>query len=169
MKVSELMTRKLITVRPLESIEGVIELLQGRGVRHILVMDKTVLVGIISDRDLKPRDGSDQDQKKRHVNRRSLLPDGTRCRRRDHDDTSGDYRNCRQCQSSRQGHGTAPVWCPAGCRRRTRGWSDHGNRFAGVFRRIGAKRKRLGPARTEKASRKKTEHSSSRTPSSKKT
>lgn len=53
MKVSELMTRKLITVRPLESIEGVIELLQGRGVRHILVMDKTALVGIISDRDLK--------------------------------------------------------------------------------------------------------------------
>ena len=53
MKVSELMTRKLITVRPLESIEGVIELLKGRGVRHILVMDKQTLVGIISDRDLK--------------------------------------------------------------------------------------------------------------------
>ena len=53
MKVSELMTRKLITVRPLESIEGVIELLQRRGVRHILVMDKKTLVGIISDRDLK--------------------------------------------------------------------------------------------------------------------
>jgi acetoin utilization protein AcuB len=53
MKVSELMTRKLITVRPLESVEGVIELLQGRGVRHLLVMDKKELVGIISDRDLK--------------------------------------------------------------------------------------------------------------------
>ena len=53
MKVSELMTRKLIMVRPLESVEGVIELLQRRGVRHILVMDNGKLVGIISDRDLK--------------------------------------------------------------------------------------------------------------------
>ena len=53
MQVAELITRKLITVRPLDSVEGVIELLQRRGVRHLLVMDKAKLVGIISDRDLK--------------------------------------------------------------------------------------------------------------------
>jgi acetoin utilization protein AcuB len=53
MQVARLMTRKLITVRPIDSIEEAIRLLRQRGVRHLLVIEKTKLVGIISDRDLK--------------------------------------------------------------------------------------------------------------------
>jgi acetoin utilization protein AcuB len=53
MKVSELMTRKLITVAPNDSVEGAVQLLRQRGVRHLLVMNEGRLVGILSDRDLK--------------------------------------------------------------------------------------------------------------------
>ncbi len=53
MKVSELMTRKLITVAPNDSVEGAVRLLRQRGVRHLLVMKEGRLVGILSDRDLK--------------------------------------------------------------------------------------------------------------------
>jgi CBS domain-containing protein len=53
MKVSELMTRKLITVAPDDSVEAAVQLLRQRGVRHLLVMKKDKLVGILSDRDLK--------------------------------------------------------------------------------------------------------------------
>ena len=53
MNDSQLMTKKLITVRPLDSVEGAIKLLRRRGVRHLLVMNRTRLVGIISDRDIK--------------------------------------------------------------------------------------------------------------------
>jgi CBS domain-containing protein len=53
MKVSELMTRKLITVAPDDSVEAAVQLLRQRGVRHLLVMRKEKLVGILSDRDLK--------------------------------------------------------------------------------------------------------------------
>jgi acetoin utilization protein AcuB len=53
MKVSELMTRKLITVAPDDSVEEAVQLLRQRGVRHLLVMKGGRLVGILSDRDLK--------------------------------------------------------------------------------------------------------------------
>jgi acetoin utilization protein AcuB len=53
MKVSQLMSRKLITVRPQDSVETAVALLRQRGVRHLLVIDKKELVGIISDRDIK--------------------------------------------------------------------------------------------------------------------
>lgn len=53
MKVAQLMTKKLITVRPMDSVEEAVKLLRQRGVRHLLVMDKSRLVGIISDRDIK--------------------------------------------------------------------------------------------------------------------
>ena len=53
MKVSELMTRKLITVGPLDSVEGAVRLLRQRGVRHLLVMKEGRLVGILSDRNIK--------------------------------------------------------------------------------------------------------------------
>jgi acetoin utilization protein AcuB len=53
MKVSELMTRKLITVGPDDSVEAAVQLLRLRGVRHLLVMKGDRLVGILSDRDLK--------------------------------------------------------------------------------------------------------------------
>jgi acetoin utilization protein AcuB len=53
MQVSELMNRDLITVSPDDSVEEAVKLLRQRGVRHLLVMKKNRLVGIISDRDVK--------------------------------------------------------------------------------------------------------------------
>jgi acetoin utilization protein AcuB len=53
MQVSELMNRELITVAPEDSVEEAVKLLRRRGIRHLLVMKKGRLVGIISDRDLK--------------------------------------------------------------------------------------------------------------------
>jgi len=53
MNVVKLMTRALITVRPEDSVEIAVQLLRQRGVRHLLVLKNTRLVGIISDRDIK--------------------------------------------------------------------------------------------------------------------
>jgi acetoin utilization protein AcuB len=53
MKVSKLMSRKLITVTPDDSVERAVQLLRQRGVRHLLVLKDGRLVGIVSDRDLK--------------------------------------------------------------------------------------------------------------------
>jgi acetoin utilization protein AcuB len=47
------MTRKLLTVAPDDSVEAAVQLLRRRGVRHLLVVKKDRLVGIISDRDIK--------------------------------------------------------------------------------------------------------------------
>jgi acetoin utilization protein AcuB len=52
MNVSQLMTRKLITVSVKDSVETAVRLLRQRGVRHLLVLDGRRLVGIISDRDI---------------------------------------------------------------------------------------------------------------------
>jgi len=51
-KVSELMTRKLITVSPDDSVEKAVQLFRQRSVRHLLVLQGERLVGILSDRDL---------------------------------------------------------------------------------------------------------------------
>jgi acetoin utilization protein AcuB len=53
MKVSALMSRKLITVTPDDPVERVVKLLRFRGVRHLLVVQEGALVGILSDRDIK--------------------------------------------------------------------------------------------------------------------
>ena len=53
MRVSELMNRDLITVAPDDSVEEAVKLLRQRGVRHLLVIRKNRLVGIVSDRDIK--------------------------------------------------------------------------------------------------------------------
>ena len=53
MQVSQLMSKKLITIAPDESIEQAVKMLRRRGVRHLLVMDGSRLVGILSDRDIK--------------------------------------------------------------------------------------------------------------------
>jgi acetoin utilization protein AcuB len=53
MKVSKLMSRKLITVNPEDSVERAVQLLRQRGVRHLLVLKEGRLAGIVSDRDLK--------------------------------------------------------------------------------------------------------------------
>ncbi len=53
MRVSELMTRNLIHVAPDDSVEAAVQLLRRRGIRHLLVLKKDRLVGILSDRDIK--------------------------------------------------------------------------------------------------------------------
>ena len=53
MKVSQLMTRQLITVAPMDPVEHAVKLLRRRHVRHLLVANRGELVGIISDRDIK--------------------------------------------------------------------------------------------------------------------
>jgi acetoin utilization protein AcuB len=53
MRVADLMSRGLIAVQPEDSVEEAVKLLRRRGVRHLLVMKKGRLVGIISDRDIK--------------------------------------------------------------------------------------------------------------------
>jgi acetoin utilization protein AcuB len=53
MNVSELMTRELTCVAPDDTVEVAVQLLHRRGIRHLLVMNKGRLVGIVSDRDIK--------------------------------------------------------------------------------------------------------------------
>jgi acetoin utilization protein AcuB len=53
MNVSRLMSKRLYTIGPDDSVEGAVRQLGERGVRHLLVLDKNRLVGILSDRDLK--------------------------------------------------------------------------------------------------------------------
>jgi len=51
--VARLMSKRLYTIGPDDSIEGAVRQLGERGVRHLLVLDRGQLVGILSDRDLK--------------------------------------------------------------------------------------------------------------------
>jgi acetoin utilization protein AcuB len=53
MKVSDHMSRDLVQVSPDDSVEAAVQLLRRRGIRHLLVIKKDRLVGILSDRDLK--------------------------------------------------------------------------------------------------------------------
>jgi acetoin utilization protein AcuB len=52
MNVSDVMTRKLITVTPDDSVEKAVQLFRQRGIRHLLVLKGQRLVGIVSDHDL---------------------------------------------------------------------------------------------------------------------
>jgi acetoin utilization protein AcuB len=54
MKVSELMTEKVITVMPEDKVDQVFFLFHFESIRHLpVVTEKGTLVGIISDRDIK--------------------------------------------------------------------------------------------------------------------
>ena len=54
MKVSNLMTEKVIAVTPDDMVDKVFILFQFEGIRHLpVVTDKGSLVGIITDRDIK--------------------------------------------------------------------------------------------------------------------
>lgn len=52
MKVDEIMTRKVVTVELDEKLEAIREIFAHFGFHHLLVVEKQVLVGVISDRDL---------------------------------------------------------------------------------------------------------------------
>ena len=53
MRVRDIMTRSLITAPPTMSIVEARALMDSRRVRHLLVVDDDVLVGIVTDRDIK--------------------------------------------------------------------------------------------------------------------
>jgi acetoin utilization protein AcuB len=53
MLVKDIMQRDVVTVTPDTRLPQVLRLLQPRGFRHVPVIDNEVLVGIISDRDIK--------------------------------------------------------------------------------------------------------------------
>ena len=58
MKVKDLMTGKVITVSPEDKIDRVFFLMNFEQIRHIPVVEKGKVVGILSDRDLKKVFGS---------------------------------------------------------------------------------------------------------------
>ena len=68
MKIADLMSTKLYTVSPDDSVEGAVRLLQQRHVRHLLVLDGHDLVGIISDRDIKRALDPEKNRKKKLLN-----------------------------------------------------------------------------------------------------
>ena len=53
MKVKELMTKEVLTVAPGDKIDRVFFLINFENIRHVPVVDKGKLVGMLSDRDLK--------------------------------------------------------------------------------------------------------------------
>ncbi len=51
-KVSEVMTKQLITVKPDTSLHDIVDIMLNNNISHLPVVDNDELIGIISDRDL---------------------------------------------------------------------------------------------------------------------
>ena len=66
MLVEDVMQRDVITVNPGTTLPDALRLARGRGVRHLPVMDGRMLVGIVSDRDLKRAMASPATSLERH-------------------------------------------------------------------------------------------------------
>jgi len=60
MKVRELMTQKVLTVSPDDSLDKVFFLFNFENIRHLPVLEDEKIVGIVSDRDLKKALGSSE-------------------------------------------------------------------------------------------------------------
>mgnify|MGYP001820252099 CR=1 FL=1 len=60
MRVSEFMTRKVVTASPEDGIRETYFAMRERGIRHMPVLDGAQLVGMISDRDLRRPDWVDE-------------------------------------------------------------------------------------------------------------
>lgn len=58
MKVKDLMTKNVLTVAPNDNVDRVFFLINFENIRHVPVVEKDKLVGIVSDRDLKKVLGS---------------------------------------------------------------------------------------------------------------
>lgn len=50
--LSEVMTRKLVTISPTEGVIDALDLMKGHAIRHLPVMDGDAMVGIVSSRDV---------------------------------------------------------------------------------------------------------------------
>lgn len=53
MRIEEIMRKRVVTVSTDTSISDALQLLRGNRIRHLPVMDNDLLVGIVSDRDLR--------------------------------------------------------------------------------------------------------------------
>lgn len=91
MKVAKLMTRKLFTVSPEDTVETAVQYLRQRGVRHLLVLDQDELVGILSDRDFKRALQPEQPGGKGSGAGRSLFPSRADTGPGNHDEGSAHY------------------------------------------------------------------------------
>ncbi|MGB3681335.1 MAG: CBS and ACT domain-containing protein, partial [Rubrobacteraceae bacterium] len=64
LRVRDVMTRDVVTLGPEASAREALGICRERGIRHIPIVEKDRLVGLVSDRDLRdvspPRQGSDQ-------------------------------------------------------------------------------------------------------------
>ena len=60
MRVSEFMTRKVITAAPDDGVRETFFRMREAGVRHLPVLDGAQLVGVVSDRDLRRPDWVDE-------------------------------------------------------------------------------------------------------------
>ncbi|MBI4012591.1 MAG: CBS domain-containing protein [Candidatus Rokubacteria bacterium] len=54
LSIRDVMSTDLVTVRPAESVRRAYEIMRDRRIRHLLVTEYGRLVGILSDRDLRP-------------------------------------------------------------------------------------------------------------------
>ena len=50
--LSEVMTRKLVTISPTDGVADALDLMKGHAIRHLPVMDGEEMVGIVSSRDV---------------------------------------------------------------------------------------------------------------------
>lgn len=57
MRLAEFMTTDVIAIRPDDDAEYAWSLMQTKGVRHLVVMDRKHVIGVLSDRDLGGRAG----------------------------------------------------------------------------------------------------------------
>jgi CBS domain-containing protein len=55
MRLMEVMETRVDTVSPRTSVEAALTRMRGRGIRHLVVMDDTHVVGVLSTRDIGPR------------------------------------------------------------------------------------------------------------------
>lgn len=53
MQVQDLMTEALITIKPTDTVQTALRLMEDQDVRHLPVLDGKKLVGMVSDRDLR--------------------------------------------------------------------------------------------------------------------
>jgi acetoin utilization protein AcuB len=58
MLVRELMSRSLVSVRPDDSVTKALDCLRAHQIHHLLVLDGTTVVGVVSMRDLAGKSGS---------------------------------------------------------------------------------------------------------------
>jgi len=53
MKIADVMTRNVMTLKPEQTLRDAVELLRSKHIRHLPVVEDSKLIGIVTDRDVK--------------------------------------------------------------------------------------------------------------------